>query len=95
MTNMLRMHAQVELPTFAKLRSIGMTVIAATGRAVYQRPTTFDLAGPEGYFPTEIVSRMNEEKELNEWNSYRTTGRRPNNPRVGAVPESTGLPGPQ
>ena len=58
MTNTLRMHAQVERPTFAQLRAIGMTVITATSRAVYQRPTAFNLADPKGYFATEIVRRM-------------------------------------
>lgn len=94
LTNILRMHAQVERPTFAQLRSIGMTVVTATGRTVYQRPTTFDLADPMGYFVTEIVRRVNEEKELGEWTSYQSHGQRPNNPRVGAVPEPLGLPGP-
>ena len=70
MTNVLRMHAQVERPTFAQLRSIGMTVVTSTGATVYQRPTTFRLTDPQGYFVTEIARRMNEEKELNDWNYY-------------------------
>ena len=93
MTNILRMHAQVERPTFAQLRPIGITVVAATGMTVYQRPNTFDLRDPHGYFVTEIVRRMNEEKELNDWNSYHSVSHRPGNQRVGALP-LVGLPGP-
>ena len=94
MTNILRMHAQVDRPTFAQLRSIGMTVVVSTWKTVYQRPTTFNLTEPPGYFATEIVRRTNEEKELNEWDSYQTSVPRGGNPRVGALPEPTGLPGP-
>ena len=36
---------------------------------------------------------MNEEKELNEWNSYHVSGPRQGNPRVGALSPPTGLPG--
>ena len=94
MTNVLRTHAQVESPAFDQLRPIGMTVVTATGLTVFQRPTAFNLSGPKGYFVTEIVRRMNEEKELKELNSYHTGGARPNKPRLGASPEAPGLPGP-
>ena len=88
-----RTHAQVERPTFAQLRAIEMTVVTATGLAVYQRPKTFDIRGPQGHFTTGIVRRMNDEKELNERNCYHTTGPSPNNPRLGETPEHPGLPG--
>lgn len=94
MTNALRLRAQVERPTFAQLRAIGMTVVTATGKTAYQRPTAFNLTGPSGYFATEIIRRVNEEKELNEWNSYHSSGRRASNPRVGALPDQPSLPGP-
>ena len=48
MTNVLRMRAQVERPTFAQLRPIGMTAVTATGMTVYQRPKTFQLTDPQG-----------------------------------------------
>ena len=94
MTNILRMHDQVERPTFAQLMSIGMTVITSTGKTVCPRPPTFDMAAPKGYFATEIVRRMNEEKDLNEWTSYHTSSNRTGNPRVGAIPEPSALVGP-
>ena len=94
MANVLRAPALVERPTLAQLRSIGMTVIPPTGLAVSQRPTTFNLRDPQGYFVTVIVRRMNEEKESGERNSHRAGGPRPNNPRVCASPGVPGFPGP-
>ena len=94
MTNVMRMYAQVERPTFAQLRSIGTTVVTAAGLTVYQRPNTFDLRGTKGYFATEIPRRMNDEKELNERNAYHSGGPRTGNPRVGALQPMTGMRGP-
>ena len=94
LTNALRMHAQVERPTFAQLRGIGMTVVTSTGATVYKRPKTFMPSDPQGYLVTEIARRMNEEKELNDWNYYHGSVPRAGNPRVGANPSPAGLPGP-
>ena len=94
MTNVLRMRAQVERPTFSQLRPIGMTIVTATGITRHQRPKTFDLQDPHGYFVTEILRRMNEEKELNERKAYHSVGGRTGNPRVGAVAPTVELPGP-
>lgn len=94
MANILRTHAQVERPTVAQLRAIGMTAATATGHTVYRRPTTFNLTDTKGYFATDIVRRMDEEKELGDRNPYHTSGGRASDPRAGAVPEGVGLPGP-
>ena len=80
-TNVFRMRAHVERPTFAHIRSIGMTVVTATGLTVYRRPKTFDTRGPKGYFVTEITRRMTEGEELNERTPYHTSAPRPNNPQ--------------
>ena len=94
MTNILRIHAQVEQPTFAQQRSIGVTVVTSTGETVYRLPKTPNLSDPAGYFVTEVVRMMHEEKELNEWNSYHSGAPLPGNQRVGALPPPLGLPGP-
>ena len=48
LTNVLRTHAQVERPTVAQLRSIGMTVVAATGLTVYKPTQNVRPARPNG-----------------------------------------------
>lgn len=93
MTDILRAHAQVERTNFTQLRSIGMTAVTSTGMAAYQRPKTFNLSDPQGYFVTDIPRRMNEEKELNERNAYYTGAPRNGNPRAGAMPSPGCLPG--
>ena len=71
-----------------------MTAVVATGMTVYHRPKTVDLQDHTGYFVTEILRRMNEEKELNERNAYHAGGTRSGNPRAGALPPPSVLPGP-
>ena len=58
-TNLLRLHARVERPTYDQLKSIGMTIDPKTNRTIFQRPVVFNLRDVSGYFQTEIV-RKNE-----------------------------------
>ena len=98
-TNLIRLHAKVERPTFEQIKMIGLTVIQSTGLTVFQRPKAFDLVDPGGYFVAEIVRKMVDDKELSSWANYHshTSGRRelPNN-RVGGseVEPMASLPGP-
>ena len=93
-TNILRLHAGVERPTYDQLKAIGMTINPASGKTVFQMPSTFQVRGPLGYFQTEIVRETNAEKELEDWHHYHSAPLRNNNIRTGAVPEQQSLPGP-
>ena len=48
-TNLIRLYAKVERPTSEQLKLIALTVIQATGQAVFQGPKAFYLSGPSGY----------------------------------------------
>ena len=93
-TNLLRLHANVERPTFDQLKAIGMTIGPAAGVTIFRFPATFNLRGPNGYFQTEIVRKMNAEKELADRYHYRNKSTRNANTRTGAVGDFVGLPGP-
>ena len=56
-TNVLRLHAGVERPTFDQLKAVGMTVDPSTGSTVFRMPGTFKIRDPAGYFQTEIVRK--------------------------------------
>ena len=74
MCNVLRLYAKDERPTFEQLKAIGVTLVTSTNLDLPQRPKTFDLPGPRGFFVSEIVRKMtaDKDKELNDWNSYHT-----------------------
>ena len=69
-TNLLRLHAGADRPTFGRLRTAGMSIREGTGRTVYQRPTTFDLKRPDGYFVQEVLRKLMEEKEVADWKHH-------------------------
>ena len=97
LTNLIRLHAKVERPTFEQIKMIGLTVLQTTGAAVFQRPKAFDLVDPSGYFRAEIVRRMIDDKELPSWSIYHTGGHGQRNvrDRAGAVGDNPQvLPGP-
>ena len=89
LTNLIRWHAKVERPTFEQIKMIGLTVVPSTGLTVFQKPTTFDLDNPSGYFLSEIVRKMMEDKELSSWSQYHGAPNRGTRDRVGgAVPDN-------
>ena len=79
LTNVLRFHAGTERPTFDQLKAVGMAIREDTGLTVYQRPRTFDLVGPDGYFTTEVIRKLNQEKEATDWKLHHgnSTSRNP------------------
>ena len=93
-TNLLRLHARVDRPTYDQLKSIGMTIGPSSNKTIFQRPEVFNVIDVSGYFQTEIVRKMNAEKELEDWPHYHNTPARPTNTGTGAVPVPTGIPGP-
>ena len=48
-TNMARLRARVERPTFEQIELIGLIAVRSTGGMVFQRANAFDLSGPIGY----------------------------------------------
>ena len=50
LTNLIRLHAKVERPTFEQIKMIGLTVVQNSGTTAPQRPKAFDLVDPTGYF---------------------------------------------
>ena len=56
-TNVLRLHAQVERPTYEQLKSIGMAIDLSTNKTISQRPDGFPERNGNGYFQTEIVRK--------------------------------------
>ena len=93
-TNLLRLHANVERPTYDQLKAIGMTIGPSKGLTIFRFPTVLNLRDANGYFQTEIVRKMNAEKELADWYHYRNASTRNLNTRAGAVGDLVGLPGP-
>ena len=100
LTNVLRLHAGAERPTFDQLRAVGMTIRESTGQTIYQRPHTFDLKRPDGYFATEIMRKLLQEKEVTDWKLHHS-GPRGRAPGPGAERSAgsgetptKGLPGP-
>ena len=70
MTDTLRLYAKVERPTSQQLQAVGMTVVTSTGETLYRRPDTFDMTSPTGYFVSEILRKLNDDKELKDWAYY-------------------------
>ena len=68
MANVIRQYAKAERPKFEQPKAIGMRVVTPTGLTLFQRPKTFDMTAPGGFFLSEIVRKMDADKELNEWN---------------------------
>ena len=91
--NLLRLHAQVERPTFDQLKSIGMTIEPTTGTTIFKRPNVFNVMDLNGFPQTEIVRKMNAEKELADWHHYHNAPTKQVTIRTGAVPVGE-LPGP-
>ena len=92
--NILRLRAVVERPTYDQLKAIGMTINPTSGKTIFQMPSIFQVRGPLGYFQTEIVRKMNAEKELSDWHHYHSAPLRNNNIRTGEAPEQQSLRGP-
>ena len=81
MADTLRLHARSERPTFQQLHAVGMAIASATGATLFRRPGTFDVDNPSGYFVSEILRNLNDDKELKDWAYYHSaTSVRP--PRV-------------
>ena len=57
LTNILRLHAKVERPTFEQLKLIGMAILQSTGEMAYRRPNAFYIDGHRGYFQAELVKK--------------------------------------
>ena len=70
MTDTLRLYAKVGRPTFQQLQAVGMNVVTSTGETLYRRPDTFDMTSPTGYFVSEILRKLNDDKELKGWAYY-------------------------
>ena len=99
MADTLRLHARVERPTFQQLQAVGMTIVEATGSTLYRRPDTFNVHDPWGYFVSEILRKLNDDKELKDWAHYHSANRthpsRVSGPALDASPSDLStLPGP-
>ena len=93
-TDILRMHANVDRPTYGRLSAIGMAIDPTTGAEIFTLPDTFNVRGANGYFQTEVVRKMDDAKELSDWHHYHNTSTRPATSRASAVNDVAGLPGP-
>ena len=86
LANLIRWRAKVERPTFEQIQMIGLTVVPSTGHAIFQRPTTFELDNPSGYFLSEIVRKMVDDKELSSLSQYHSSPNRGLRDRLGPYP---------
>ena len=93
-TNVLRLRARVDRPTYDQPKSIGATIDPNADRTIFQRPDVFNVRDVVGYFQTEIARKMNAVKELADWLRYHNTPVWQIHTRTGAVPVPLELPGP-
>ena len=99
MTDTLRLYAKVGRPTSQQLQAVGMTVVNSSGTTLFRRPDTFGMEGPTSYFVSEIMRKLNGDKELQDWTSYHTPSTR-NTSRVSGppggldTPDAAGFTGP-
>ena len=73
-----------------------MTIREATGLTIYQRPHTFGLKRKGGYFLTDVIGKLLQEKEVTDWKQrHGHPACRPPGDRNGAEPtDRKPLPGP-
>ena len=76
-----------------------MAVLRSTGGAAFQRPTTFDMDSPSGYFQPAILWKMNDDKDSPGGPNYhiistRSNCRVPGSDPLGAENEVIGQPAP-
>ena len=76
MTDTLRLHAKAERPTSQQLQAVGMAVVNATGMTLFRRPGTFDMTSTRSYFVSEILRKLNDDKELQDWAFYHTANQK-------------------
>ena len=50
---------------------IGRAIVQSAGLTVFQKPKAINLDGNSGYFQSDVVRRMLDDKELNSWSRYR------------------------
>ena len=99
MADTLRLREKAERPTSPQLQAVGMTVVNATGMTLFRRLDTFDMSSPQSYFVSEILRKLNDDKELQDWAYYHTanqmhTSRTPGFPPEGPAEELPQPPGP-
>lgn len=95
----LRLYAKAERPTPQQLQAVGMTVVSATGMTLFRRPDTFDMTRPTSYFVSEIIRKLNDDKELQDRTYYHSPSQRHSSrisgpPLEGPAEEFTALSGP-
>lgn len=89
LSNISRLRAKVDIPTFEQLKLICMTEVQSAGLTVPQKRNDFDLDDPSGYFRPDIVRMVLGGNGLISWPQYH--GARI--PRVGSVPIRWGMLG--
>ena len=70
MTDTLRRHARVGWRKFPKLQAVGVEIVSTARATLFRMPDTFEVANPSGYFVSETIRKLNDDKELKKWSYF-------------------------
>ena len=71
-----------------------MAAVTPTGDTLIRKPDTFGMGNPTGYFRSEIIRKLNDDKDMDGWNCYHDSNNRSTSGIPGPVPPPPNGPGP-